>query len=259
MLRLAFVSCLILSSVFAVAQTAPQTTSDALAISLAQKSVLALTGGNPVSDITLNANLTSIVGADYETGTATFHAKGTSESRVDLNLSTGTRSDVRSVTNGVPSGSWQSNAATSAAYANHNCWSDAVWFFPALSSLTETANPNFIFKYIGQEQHGSVNTQHIRVYQSSSQNSPIPTLSTMDFYLDAVSSLPVALGFSAHPDDTMGTNLPVEINFANYRPVNGIQVAFHFQKSFNGLVVLDATVTNASFNSGLADTLFTLQ
>jgi len=258
MLRLAVVVSILISTVCAVAATAPA--SDPFAITLAQQSIAALTGGNPVSDITLNANLTSIVGADYETGTATFQAKGTSESRVDLNLSSsGTRSDVRNVASGSPAGAWGTNGNSSTSFAPHNCWTDAAWFFPALSSLTQTANQNFVFKYIGQEQHGSVKTQHIRVYQSSSQNSPIPALSTMEFYLDAVSSLPIALGFNLHPDNAMGTNLPIEINFAKYQPVNGIQVAFHFQKVFNGLVVLDATVTNASFNSGLADTLFTLQ
>jgi hypothetical protein len=263
MLRLALVSCLIFSSVFAVAQTTPQTTSDAFAILLAQKSVVALTGGNPVSDVTLNANLTSIIGADYETGTATFQAKGMDESRVDLNLSNGgTRSDVRNVASGSPSGAWGTNGSPSTSYASHNCWTDAAWFFPALTSLAQSANQNFVFKYIGQEQHGGVNTQHVRSYQlppSGFKNSPISSLTTMDFYLDAVSLLPIALGFNAHPDNAMETNLPVEINFANYRPVNGVQVAFHFQKVFNGLVVLDVTVSSAAFNSGLAEALFTLQ
>ena len=128
--RLAVVA-LLLTSLCAHAQN--PTPSDPSAIKLAQKSVAALTGGNPVSDITLNANLTSIISSDYETGTATFQAKGTSESRVDLNLSnSGTRSDVRNLASGVPSGVWEKNSATSTAYAGHNCYTDATWFFPAL-------------------------------------------------------------------------------------------------------------------------------
>jgi hypothetical protein len=255
--RFIFTASLLLCTVSAAAATA--STSDQSAITLAQQSVAALTGGLPVGDVTLNANVISILGSDSETGTGTFEAKGASESRVDLNLSGGTRTDVRNATNGIPAGAWSKNGNTSTVYAGHNCYTDAVWFFPALSSLTQTANHNFVFKYIGQERHGGVNTQHIRVYQSSSRTSPISALSTMDFYLDTVSSLPMAIGFESHPDNNMGTNIPTEIDFANYQPVNGFKVPFHFQKIFNGLVVLDVTVTSPTFNSEPADTRFTLQ
>ena len=81
----------------------------------------------------------------------------------------------------------------------------------------------------------------------------------MDFYLDAVSFLPLAIGFVSHPDNDMGTNLPTEIEFANYQSINAVRVPFHFQKIFGGGVVLDVVVTSASFNAGLSDTLFTLQ
>src|SRR5713101_41611 len=104
MFRLAVAASLLISAVCAVGQN-PQS-SDPLAVSLAQKSVAALTGGAPVADVTLNANVISIYGTDKETGTGTFEAKGASESRVDLILSSGTRSDVRNLTNGVPAGVW---------------------------------------------------------------------------------------------------------------------------------------------------------
>jgi len=123
-----------------------------------------------------------------------------------------------------------------------------------LSSLTQTANPNFIFSYVGQEQHGGMNTQHIRVYQPG----PFLGVSTMDFFLDPASYLPLSVAFNAHPDSDMNTNIPVEILFANYQAVSGIQVPFHFQRMFNGSVVLDATITSALVNTGLPDSLFTL-
>jgi len=81
----------------------------------------------------------------------------------------------------------------------------------------------------------------------------------MDFYLDAVSLFPVAVGFKAHADDNIGTNIPVEIDFADYQVVSGIRVPFHFQEIFNGLVTMDATVTSVNPNSGLANSRFALQ
>ena len=109
--------------VVAVAQSLPS--SDPVAVSLAQKSVAALTGGNTISDVTLSANVISTLGSDNETGTGTFWAKGTRESRVDLNLS-GTRSDVRSAANSIPAGAWAKNSGSPTAYAQHNCWTDAA-------------------------------------------------------------------------------------------------------------------------------------
>jgi hypothetical protein len=234
--------------------------SDPTALRYAAQAIKTLTGGNSISDVTLNANVTSTLGDDSQTGTGTFKAKGISESRVDLNLNSETRSDVRNIAAGLPGGAWARNGASSTAYASHNCWTDAAWFFPALSALTQRANPGFIFAYIGQEQHRGVNTQHIQVYQWASHGPPnLGKLSKIDFYLDPVSSLPLAIAFNAHPDDDMGTNIPVEIDFANYQPVRGIQVPFYFQKIFNGSLVLDVSVTNAVFNNELPDSLFTLQ
>lgn len=253
--RLALVFCLFSSAVCTVAQNSPS--SDPLAISLAQQSVAALSGGAAIGDVTMNANVISIIGSDKETGTGIFAAKGMNESRVDLQLSRGTRSDVRNMTNTVPGGAWKKDGGTITTYVQQNCWVDAAWFFPALSSLAQASNQNFVFKYVGQEQHGGVNVQHIRVFQNLSRD--FPRLSTMEFYLDSVSSVPVAIAFYVHADDDMNTNIPSEIRFANYQPVSGIQVPFHFQRILIGGVVLDATVTSAAFNTGLQDAVFTLQ
>ncbi|MBZ5690037.1 MAG: hypothetical protein LAP86_34040 [Acidobacteriia bacterium] len=183
MTRLVALSCLL--SFCLVFRSGAQTSlsSDPLAISLAQQSVIVLTQNLPVSDVTLTANVLSTYGSDNETGTGTFKAKGFAESRVDLSLSGGTRSDVRT---GTGSGTWKVNAATAKPYAGHNCQTDASWFFPALSSLSQTTNPSFIFKYIGKEQRGSANTQHIRVFQISATDPAglVQRLSAEDFYLD---------------------------------------------------------------------------
>jgi hypothetical protein len=245
-----------------VAQTSSPAVSDPQAISLAQKSVTALTGGAPITDVTLNANVTSIIGSDNETGTGTFRAKGIAESRVDLSLIKGSRSEVRDTAKGIPGGAWSTNGNASTAMALHNAWIDAAWFFPPLSSLSQTANPQFVFSYVGQEQHDGLPVQHIRSSQvpaSGTTSSPIPSLSAMDFYLDPNSYLPLAIGFNQHADKNIGVTVPVEIRFANYQGVTGIQVPFHFQQLLNGSLILDATVTSAAFNTGLQDSTFTLQ
>jgi hypothetical protein len=245
----------------ASAQTASHTApiSDAQAVSLAQQSIAALTRGASISDVTLNANVISILGSNNETGTGTFRAKGTSESRVDLSLSSGTRSDVRSATNGIQAGAWTKANGTVTPYAQHNCWTDAPWFFPGLSSLSHTGDQNFVFRYIGQEQHRGLNTQHIQIFQNLASFRPAQQLSRVDFYLDPVSFLPLAVAFNVHSDSNMNVSIASEILFTNYQNVSGVQVPFHFQQLFSGSVILDVTVTNVSLNAGLLDSSFTLQ
>lgn len=243
------------------AQTAINTTpsSDPQALVLAQQSIAALTGGAAVGDVMLNASVTEMMGPSTETGTAVFIAKGTDESRVDLNLSTGATSEVRSVTSGRAAGTWNRNGGTAVPQAAHNMLTDAGWFFPALSCLRQFTNSSYVFKYLGQAQHGGVNTQHIQISHVAVPGAPfLPRLSSTDVYLSATNSLPVAVVFNAHPDNDMNKDIPVEILFANWQPLHGVQIPFHFQKVLNGGVILDATVTSASLNRGVADTAFTL-
>jgi len=233
-----------------------QPTSDPTALTLAAQSIAAMAGSVSISDVTLTGNVTW---NETDTGTAALYAKGTSESRVDLSLSGGTQSDVRNATSGSPAGSWTRNGGSPTAYAQHNCWTDAAWFFPAVSSLTQSSNPTFVFKYIGQEQHNGVTTQHIQVYQASAQNPDLQRLSTTDFYLEAGTLLPSAVAFNAHSDTDMNTDIPIEADFTSYQAVSGIQVPFHVQQLMNGTVILDITLTSAVFNTGLSDNVFTLQ
>jgi hypothetical protein len=84
------------------------------ALTLATQATAALTRGIPITDVTLQANVTWIAGSDYLTGTGTFQAKGPSESRFDLKLGDTTRTEVHTTTNGIPQGEWMKAATTSA-------------------------------------------------------------------------------------------------------------------------------------------------
>ena len=138
-----------LSSLYSVAQTPP--TSDPQALALIAKSVLAMTGGTTVSRVTLNTNAIWIAGSDYFTGPATLQATGTTDSRIDLNLNGLTRTEIRTASGTLPSGSWVDASGVSHPFALHNCWTEAAWFSPALSSLTlATTSTTLSFAYVGQ-------------------------------------------------------------------------------------------------------------
>src|SRR5438094_985537 len=148
MRRLAVALLLLLSAICACAQNPA---SDPYAVSLAQQSITALTGGSVLSDSTLLGNTTWIAGSDQESGTVTLNVKGLRESRVDLNLSNGTRTQIRNDTAGYPQGASILNGGNQQTWATHNCWVNPSWFFPALSYLAATSDPSLVFSYIGVE------------------------------------------------------------------------------------------------------------
>jgi hypothetical protein len=258
MARFGVVVCLsLLISSFLLAQN-PSATSDPQALALVAKSMAALTGGTPISDVKLTANVTWSVGPTIDTGSAIFLAKGSDKSRVDLSLSAGTRTDIRNSYNGFPLGAWINNGGASTRYASFNCWGDPSWFFPALSSLS-ALDPTVVFSYVGLERQSGVSVQHLRSYRAVSAIAAAQQLSVMDFYLDASSFLPVSLVFNAHPDNNLNVNIPIVAQLSNYQPTNGLQVPMHVQQYLQGGLILDSVVTGVTVNSGLPDSDFNIQ
>lgn len=234
---------------------------DPQAVALASRALAILTGTSAVRDVTLAGSVTRVAGADEESGTVTLKALGSSESRMDLSLSDEQRSEVRTSAEGSPQGLWFAGSGPSTAMAAHNCLTDAAWFFPAFSVLSQLSNPSLVAKYVGEETRGQEAVQHLRFFLIISDASVDPSglysrLTEEDIYLDASSLLPVALAFSTHPDNNALIDIPVEVDFSNYQTVSGAPVPFRIQKFRNGTLFLDITVQSADLNSGLTDSVF---
>ena len=260
--RFTLAASLLLCTVSAVAQNSP--TSDPLAISLVQQSVTALNGGAAISDVTLTGNANWIAGSDNETGQLTLRAKGVAESRIDLNLSGGTRTEIRNDTAGFPQGESIRPDGSVRAWATHNCWINASWFFPALSFLSATSDPTLVFSYAGLETHRQATVQHLRIFRYLAGQKPAyisltQRISTVDIYLDATSLLPRAFVSTIHPDDDALTDIAVEILFSNYKAVNGVQTPLRIQRLVQNGLAVDLVVTGVALNSGLPDNLFAVQ
>lgn len=242
-------------------QTPTAVTQDPAAIALATESIAALTGTIRITDVTLTGTAVRTSGSDIQTGNVTLKALGTSDSRIDLVLPDGTRTEIRTSPSGSPEGIWLASGGSVNSMAVHNCLTDAAWFFPALTTLSRTSNPNLSLIYIGQESRNGISVQHVQFRSISGVGVPGPAtllaaLTSTEVYLDSSSLLPVAFTFNTHPDDNELTNIPVEIDFSNYEPVNGVQIPFHIQKFLNGSLFLDLTIQNANLNSGLTDSAF---
>lgn len=259
---LVFASCVLFMSASISAQQQPAPTSQAQAVALATNALSALSGAHPISDVTLTGTGTRTAGSDVESGNVTLKALGPYESRLDLVVSGGTRSDIFNLSSSsAPQAFWIGMNGTAHPMADHNTLAGAVWFFPALSVLSQASNPDFVVSYLGQETREGISVQHLRFTLQSAAatahgDQMLARLSATDVYLDSSSFLPVALAFDTHPDNNALTDIPVEVDFSDYQAVNGIQVPFHVQKFLNGTLFLDLAIQNATVNSGLTDSAF---
>ena len=212
-----------------------------------------------MTDVTLQAAASYVAGSDEETGTATLTARGNQESVVQLNLSGGTRQEIR---NG-PAGAWSGPNTTAHSMANHNCFTDASWFFPVLTLEAISTDPTLAVSYLGSDTSKGVTLLHLQVARwvanlSASATALIQTLSVMDIYFDPQSFLPLVLDFNTHPDEDANMNLPVEIQFGNYQSSHGVLVPLRIQKFLQRTLLLDLAVTNVLVNSGVPDSAFIL-
>jgi hypothetical protein len=242
------------------ALAAPQTvTRDPQALTLIASSLKALTSGVAVNDVILQATAAYVAGSDQESGTAALTARGNQQGLVQLNLDGGPRQEIR---NG-PAGAWSGPDGTAHSTATHNCWTDASWFFPALTLEAVAADPQTAVSYLGTDTSKGRPLLHLQVTrllpgQSADVTALILRLSTMDIYLDPQSFLPVVLDFNTHPDTDANTSLPVEVQFGNFQNIGGGLVPLRIQKYLQGSLLLDLVVANVSINSGVPSTVFTL-
>jgi hypothetical protein len=251
--RLALPFCLLLIPFVAYSQQAaiqnPQ------AVALAVKALAVLSGPTPINDITLSGTATRTAGSDIENGTVVLEALAGSYSRMDLSLSNSARREVRNLSPlSVPQGYWLAPDGSPQPFSLHNCMTDASWFAPQLTVISQLSNPSLVVSYVGQETRAGATVQHLHfAYQSAS---PDPTgffqsLSAEEVYLDATTFLPVAITFNAHPDNDASVNISIEIDFSAYQSVNGVLVPFQIQKLISNGLVLELTITSAKINQGL--------
>jgi hypothetical protein len=217
----------------------------------AMQAMQALTGGVRVTSVRETGTVTRTSGGDREQGSITLESSGLMTSRVSLSLPGGTVSETRTWQNGTHAGTWIGFDGVPHPMTGHNCGTDAVWFFPALSLLADYADPNLVFADLGEVPYQSGSVEHIQLYRTATGLSQdelqiLAQMSTVDFYIDSRTYLPVAMAFAIHADGNFSVNIPVMVVYTGYRAVNGVQVPFQVNKDINGSRLLQILITNAS-------------
>ncbi len=255
-----FASSVLCASVFlpSAAQQPPQR--DPAALTLARLSVQALLGNQGLTDATLQGTANYTAGSDQESGTFTLEVKGNQESKLVLNLSGGTRQEIRQ----VQAGAWVGLDGQKHAMTLHNCWTDASSLLPVFTLQAALTNSQTAALYVGQATVNGVTADHLQFSQvvagqSQKMTTEIQQLSTMEIYFDALSHLPVVVAFSVHPDDNLRLSFPVEIRFSGYEQLGGMQAPARVQKFLQGTLALDLAVNSVATNTSISDSEFSTQ
>jgi len=264
---LSFLAAVLLSfpNLYASPQaSAPASSSSSQAITLLAQSAAALTGRTTVSDVTLSGTARRIAGSDDESGTAILRAMASDASRMDLILPSGPRSEIRNASGAIPLGAWSGPDNVSHPIAYHSLLTDATWFFPSFGIARALAGSPYVATYIGQETRNSTSVQHLAVWQlSSSTSTPavalVQRLSQVDLYLNSTTFLPVAICFRTHPDNNVLIDIPIEVQFSDYRLANGVQIPFHLQQFVNNNLAFDFQFQVVALNTGMTASTFAVQ
>jgi len=227
-----------------------------------QQSLSALSGGHPLTDVTLSGTARRIAGSDDESGTAVFKALAAGASRTDLTLPGGNRSEVLNTSSTQPVGAWSGPDGVSHPIAYHNLLTAPAWFFPAFP-IASGLSTGYVATYVGHETRNGQAVEHLTISQVPTIAAPpggpsFAHLSQMDFFLDSTTFLPAAITFNIHPDDNALLDIAIEIDFSNYTTVSGSQVPYHIQKHINNGLALDLQFSSAVLNSGISPTTFTV-
>jgi hypothetical protein len=221
-------------------------------ITWAQQAMAALTGGAQLTGVTESGSVVWSIGGNQGTGSLSMGSTGVLSSQLTLSTGAGNRSEIRTWgTDGSgPAGQWIDLQGQPHPMAQQNCWTEPVWFFPALSMLSDYSDPTLAFTDMGQLEYNGHSVEHIQVYRSDPALPPdvagqLAMLSTVDYYLDSQTYLPLAIGFAIQDDQNVNAKAPVLILLSQYQVISGIQVPFQVTRLLNGSPMYQITVTSA--------------
>jgi hypothetical protein len=233
---------------------------DPQALNLIASSLKAVTGSVVLTDASLQGTANVPVGDEQETGSFALEVKGNQESKLVLNLNSGTLQEIRQWRAGV----WINTDGQKDVMAVHNCWTDASVLLPVFTLQTTLGDQQTSALYLGRTILGGAVVDHVQLShlvagQGQKMAVEIQSLSAMDLYLDVASHLPVAIAFATHPNDDLHVSIPVQIQFSAYKQIGGIQAPTRMQKFMQGTLVLELVVASVATNSGVTDLEFSTE
>jgi hypothetical protein len=222
--------------------------------------VLATAGGQAVlgaiQDITGTGTITYYWAGDEVQGTVTVKGRGVGQFRLDAILSNGTRSWA--VNNGT--GFEKEPDGTTSQIPYHNTLNFGNLTFPLYFLSAVVQDTSTSITYVGMETKNGSQVHHIRAQKVFGRDADpsgiLGKLTRRDFFVDCTTFQVVATLDMVHPARASTLSYPREMQFSDYRTINGILVPFSIMEVATGQRTYSIQLTQVTFNSGLQDSDF---
>ncbi len=242
---------------FSISICVAATTDPGSATVLAKASV-ALSSSTAVAGQIIAGSATYTAGSDTDSGHIEMKASGLFDARVEIHLSKGDQTEISHADAGV----WSGPDGNKHPQPLHNSMVSAAWFSPALVVNTWLAEKTFNVSDQGTAERDGLTVEHlhcVRIFETEDFNtSALAKATAMDLFVDTATGLPAALEFNSHPADTELQDIPVRIEYGDYRTVGASGSApYHLRKYLQNTLLLDIQADAVVF-AAVPPTEFTL-
>jgi len=224
----------------------PVTPTAATAIQSALPSITFSSVG-AVSGVQMTGTANWTYGSDQQTGTVTLQANANGQSRMLLQLTSGSRIETQNpFSDSQRQCTWSGPDSVVHNSAVHRCWVDGVWFLPAITMQAGAGALDDVASIAQSSDPGRIRIhreRHVIDVNSTQTGQFIAQLSAIDLDIDSTTNQPVQLAFTEHPDNDAGIDLPVEIRYGGYSTFSGVTVPTHIQKFINHALVVDLQIS----------------
>jgi hypothetical protein len=216
----------------------------------------AFSGGKVVNQVQLAGSATWHVGSLNDSGSASLSAATTGSSQLQLSLSSsGVRTEAQSGQGVNLVCSWAGADGVVHTIDPGNCWRPEVWFLPPLS-LQPSLLPSYLGAVdlgtttvgFGPEQYRHLQAQLVLPDLTSALSAQVMQRSAADLGMDPATFLPAVLSYTIWPDNGAAIPIAIEIHYANYQAINGVQIPFTIQRYINGSLQLEVSLSSAQVN-----------
>jgi hypothetical protein len=238
------------------APTAQTPQRDPQAITILQQAVTAMATTAP-GDSSATGTVNIVEGSTTESGSIQILTLGTSQTAETMTLTSGQRAVIYSNGNAK-----ETNGSQVVNPPMQLSITDQCSDFPLPLILSALNNSDEAFQYIGAETLNEESSEHVRLWNTFASKPGLQALasfSSMDFWFDSVSSLPLKIAYVRRAGGGSAPSFPVEVSLSNYTKVNGVLYPFQINKSFNGMPWETITIQSVTFNNGLTVAQFPVQ
>ena len=220
---------------------------------------LSSVGGSAVAgvkDFTGSGDITFYWAGKEVTGTAQVKARGTEQFRMDVNIPGGTRSWA--VSHGT--GALKDTGGKLSTIPPHNAIALGSLTFPYLQLIAVSND-----KATRAEDLGDVAVQgrtfhklflHRDVNSKMGADNPVNHLLDAEYFFDPDTHLLSSVQNETHPVPTMTRNVLHEVQFSDYRSINGVMVPFLITERLGGQRTWTLQLSSIEFNTGLSESDF---